>query len=531
MSVLYRLDGKKKTTEVEKVMTPQTTQPTGLSSNAPPRAGAREWVGLSVLALALLLLAVDATVLDLAVPAISADLAPTTPQLLWIIDVYSFVLAGLLVVMGNLGDRIGRRRLLLLGAAGFGAASMLAAWAFTPEMLIAARVLQGVAGATLMPATLALIRSMFLDPRQRTVAIAVWSAMAGGGAAAGPLLGGWLLEHYWWGSVFLVNVPVMLVLIGLGPVLIPESRDPRPGRFDLLSAVLSMLALVPVVYAVKEFAAHGPSVRVAVLGGLGLLAGVWFVRRQRRLAQPMLDLALFALPKFRTAVLTNLLAVFALAGVLFFGSQYLQLVLGRSPLQAGLLLLPGLSAGMIASLAAAWLVRRLRPGTVLGGALITAAAGAALFGLLGPDATTSTTPFVLGFLLIGAGVGVALTVSSDLVVGSAPPERAGAAAAVSETAYETGVALGVAILGSVVMAIFRNGIDPTHVPGDRMESASESLGAATAFARELPEAAGRAFLASVHESFVSGIHFAAVGTTSILLLAAVVAFRLRRARG
>ncbi|MBF6164428.1 MFS transporter [Streptomyces gardneri] len=510
-------------------MTTDTAHIPGRSAG-PPRAGTREWAGLSVLALALLLLAVDATVLDLAVPAISADLAPTTPQLLWIIDVYSFVLAGLLVVMGNLGDRIGRRRLLLLGAAGFGIASALAAWAVTPEMLVAARVLQGVAGATLMPATLALIRSMFLEPRQRTVAIAVWSAMAGGGAAAGPLLGGWLLEHYWWGSVFLVNLPVMLVLIGLGPVLIPESRDPRPGRFDLVSAVLSMSALVPVVYAVKEFAAHGPSLGTAVIGAIGVLAGVWFVRRQRRLAQPMLDLALFGLPKFRTAVLTNLLAVFALAGVLFVGSQYLQLVLGRSPMQAGLLLLPGLLAGMIASLVAAWLVRRLRPGAVLGGALMTAAVGAALFGLLGPDAATSTTPFVLGFLFIGAGVGVALTVSSDLVVGSAPAERAGAAAAVSETAYEAGVALGVAVLGSVVMAIFRNGLDLTGVPGDQVSVASESLGAATAFARELPEATGKAFLVSVHESFVSGIHFAAIGTTSILLIAAVVAFRLRNAR-
>ncbi|WP_330233814.1 MFS transporter [Nocardia sp. NBC_00508] len=507
-----------------------TTQTTGRAPTR-PRASARDWAGLSVLALALLLLAVDATVLDLAVPAISADLAPTTPQLLWIIDVYSFVLAGLLVVMGNLGDRIGRRKLLLIGAAGFGVASVLAAWAMTPEMLIAARVLQGVAGATLMPATLGLIRSMFLDPRQRTVAIAVWSAMAGGGAAAGPLLGGWLLEHYWWGSVFLVNLPVMLVLLGLGPVLVPESRDPRPGRFDLPSAALSMLALVPLVYAVKEFAAHGPSLGLAAIGALGVFAGVWFVRRQRGLAQPMLDLALFAVPKFRTAVVTNLLAVFALAGVLFFGSQYLQLVLGRSPMQAGLLLLPGLLASMIASLAAAWLVRRIRPGAVLGGALTTAALGAALFGWLGPDASVSTTPFVLGFLFVGAGVGVALTVSSDLVVSSAPVERAGAAAAVSETAYETGIALGVAVLGSVVMAIFRNGLDLTDVPGDQTGAATESLGSATAFARELPEAAGNAFLVSVHEAFVSGIHFAAIGTMSILLLAAAVAFRLRSARG
>ncbi|MEV6388320.1 MFS transporter [Nocardia xishanensis] len=514
-------------------MNPQTTTAaTAAPKNrtAPPRATAREWAGLAVLALALLLLAVDATVLDLAVPAISADLAPTTPQLLWIIDVYSFVLAGLLVVMGNLGDRIGRRRLLLIGAVGFGLASAVAAWAVSPHMLIAARVLQGVAGATLMPATLGLIRSMFLDPRQRTVAIAVWSAMAGGGAAAGPLLGGWLLEHYWWGSVFLVNLPVMLVLVALGPALIPESRDPSPGRFDLLSAVLSMLALVPIVYAVKEAAAHGPTAALVAAAAMGLLAGLLFVRRQRGLAHPMLDLKLFALPRFRTAVVTNLLAVFALAGVLFFGSQYLQLVLGKSPMQAGLLLLPGLVASVVASLAAAWLLRRFRPGAVLAGALVTAALGALLFRWLSPDAATSTVLFILGFLGVGAGVGVALTVSSDLVVSAAPAERAGAAAAVSETAYETGIALGVALLGSVVMAIFRNGLDVSELPAESVGAASESLGAATEFARQLPEAAAETFLVSVHEAFVSGIHLAALGTASVLLIAAVVAFRLRAAR-
>ncbi|MFE9321777.1 MFS transporter [Nocardia sp. NPDC052278] len=513
--------------EVEKVMTTQIEKDTGLV----PRATARDWAGLVVLALALLLLAVDATVLDLAVPAISEELAPTTPQLLWIIDVYSFVLAGLLVVMGNLGDRIGRRRLLLIGAAGFGLASLLAAWSVDPEMLIAARVLQGVAGATLMPATLGLIRSMFLDPRQRTVAISVWSAMAGGGAAAGPLLGGWLLEHYWWGSVFLVNLPVMLVLLAVGPVLVPESRDPKPGRFDLASAVLSILAMVPVVYAVKESAAHGMSPRLLVIGAIGVIAGVLFVRRQRALAHPMLDLKLFALPGFRTAVLISLLAVFALAGVLFSGSQYLQLVLGRSPMQAGLLLLPGLGASVFASLAAAWMVRVLRPGVVLGGSLVLAAVGAALFLWLGSDAATSTVPFILGFLFIGAGVGVALTVSSDLVVSSAPAERAGAAAAVSETAYESGIALGVAILGSVTMAVFRSGLDLSQVPAAQTEAASESLGGATEFARQLPESVADGFLISVHDAFISGVHAAAIATAVVLLIAAVVAFRLRRTRG
>ncbi|MET9216704.1 MULTISPECIES: MFS transporter [unclassified Nocardia] len=502
--------------------TPVTT------ASAPPHATAREWAGIGVLALALLLLAVDATVLDLAVPAISADLAPSTPQLLWIIDVYSFVLAGLLVVMGNLGDRIGRRRLLLIGAVGFGIASALAAWAVSPEMLIAARVLQGVAGATLMPATLGLIRSMFQDARQRTLAIGVWSAMAGGGAAAGPLVGGWLLEHFWWGSVFLVNLPVMLVLLALAPVLIPESRDPNPGRFDALSAVLSMLALVPVVYAVKETAAHGPAVAPLLVGLAGVLAGVLFVRRQRRLADPMLDLRLFALPRFRVAVFTNLLAVFALAGVLFFGSQYLQLVLGRSPLEAGLLMLPGLAASVFGSLAAAWLVRRWRAAVVLAGALVTTALGTAAFLLV--DAVSGAEAFVLGFVGIGLGAGVAMTVAADLVVGSAPAERAGAAAAISETAYETGLALGVALLGSTVMAIFRRGLDLSLLPDDAVATASGSLSGAVEVARELPATVAQEFLSSAHQAFVSGIHLTVLGIVAVLLFAAYSAVRTKNTR-
>lgn len=491
----------------------------------PPRATPREWAGLGVLALALLLLAVDATVLDLAVPAISADLAPSTPQLLWIIDVYSFVLAGLLVVMGNLGDRIGRRRLLLIGAVGFGIASALAAWAVSPEMLIAARVLQGVAGATLMPATLGLIRSMFQDARQRTIAIGVWSAMAGGGAAAGPLVGGWLLEHFWWGSVFLVNLPVMLVLLALAPLLITESRDPNPGRFDALSALLSMLALVPVVYAVKETAAHGPSAGALVVGLAGVLAAVLFVRRQRRLTDPMLDLRLFDLPRFRVAVFTNLLAVFALAGVLFFGSQYLQLVLGRSPLEAGLLMLPGLVASVFGSLAAAWLVRRWRAATVLAGALIVTAMGSAAF--LTVDAVRGAEAFVLGFVGIGLGAGVAMTVAADLVVGSAPQERAGAAAAISETAYETGLALGVALLGSTVMAIFRRGLDLSLLPADMVATASGSLSGAVEVAGELPTAVAEEFLSSANQAFVTGIHLTVVGIVAVLLFAAYSALRAK----
>lgn len=483
------------------------------------RATGRDWLGLVVLAFAILLIAVDGTVLDLALPFISADLAPTSNQLLWIIDVYSFVLAGLLITMGTLGDRIGRRRLLLIGAAGFGIASLVAAVSSSAEMLIAARVLQGISGATLMPATLGLIRTIFLNPRQRVAAIGVWGAMAGGGAAAGPLVGGWLLEHFWWGSVFLINIPVMLALILLGPLVIPESRDPNPGRFDLTSSALSMLAIVPLVFAVKETAAHGVDPVYVMSAVVGLIAGYVFVRRQRILDAPMIDLRLFASRAFSTGVATNFLSVFALAGVLFFGAQYLQVVLGNSPLEAGLLLLPGTAASIVTSLLVAVLVRYFSAGTVLGVAMIVGAAGAGV--LVGLAADSGPALFIAGFVLVGAGVGVSLTLTSELVVSAVEPERAGAASAVSETAYELGIALGVAILGTVVMAFFRRGIDVSLLTPELGADASETLGGAREVARGLPDSAATALMDSANAAFVSGMHVAAVATAVVLAVTSV----------
>ncbi|MGW0022139.1 MFS transporter [Rhodococcus sp. NPDC003382] len=488
------------------------------------RADARTWLGLAVLACAVLLIAIDATVLDLALPFISADLAPTGVQLLWIIDVYSFAVAGLLVTMGVLGDRIGRRRLLLVGATGFAAASVLAAWAVGPEMLIAARVLQGIAGATLMPATLGLIRHMFADARQRTLAIGVWSAMAAGGAAAGPIVGGWLLEHFWWGSVFLVNLPIMAILVMAAPRLIPESRDPAPGRFDLVGAIASLVAVLPLVYAIKESALHGLQPEYLVAGSVGVLAALFFVHRQRTTSSPLLDLSLFAERTFSTAVAANLLSVFALAGVLFFGSQYLQLVLDVSPLTAGLLMLPGTAASALGSLAAGPLTRRLPIGGVLAGSLAAAAAGAGALLALGADGGAGV--FVAGFTVVGAGVGVALTLTTDLVVAAAPPDRAGAASAVSETAYELGMALGVAVLGSVVSATYQGRLAELFVSTEGLDT----LGNLVETARHLPESAAGALLVEGREAFVAGMHGASAATAVILAVTALFAWRMLRRR-
>ncbi|GEL18763.1 MFS transporter [Pseudonocardia asaccharolytica] len=502
------------------------TRDTTPTRTSPARAGVREWAGLGVLAMAVLLIAVDATVLDVAVPFISESLRPTSSQLLWIIDVYSFVLAGLLVTMGTLGDRIGRRRLLLLGAAGFGAASVLAAFSTGPGMLIAARVLQGVAGATLMPATLASIRSMFCDTRQRMTAIGIWGAMWGGGAAVGPVLGGWLLEYFWWGSVFLVNVPIMLLLLATAPQVIPESRDPQPGRFDLVSAGLSIPAVLAVVYAIKELTTDGPSWRLAVLGVLGVVAGWVFVRRQRTLDDPLIDVRLFRVPSFSTAIVANALSVFALAGVLFFGSQFIQLVLGYRPLPTGLLMLPGTLASVVGSLLAAPLARWWGVRLALGVPLMATALGAV--SMVGLSTDGRAVLYAAAFTLIGLGAGVALTLTSAMVVEAVEPERAGAASAVSETSYELGGAAGVAVLGSVLMAVFRGRLDTAALADGDAQAARETLGGAIATAERLDPGVGADLVRSAHEAFVTGIHVAATATAVLLLVTAILAMILLR---
>ncbi|MEU1166424.1 MFS transporter, partial [Streptomyces sp. NPDC005921] len=304
-----------------------TLQPAHVAEAEEKRPG--RWLALSVLVLAVLLVAVDATVLGLATPYISEDLQPTGTQLLWIGDVYSFVIAGLLVSMGSLGDRIGRKRILLVGATAFGAISVLNAYATTPGMMIAARALLGVAGATLMPATLALIRNLFHDPRERSLAVGIWGATASAGTAVGPIVGGFLLEHFWWGSVFLINLPVMVVLVLVGIRTLPESRNPDPGPWDLISVVLSLVGMIAVVYAVKEAAAHGLTAVTAAAALLGAAALYGFVRRQLTMPKPLLDMRLFRGRGFSGAVLADLLTVLGMSGLVFFLSQYLQLVQDR----------------------------------------------------------------------------------------------------------------------------------------------------------------------------------------------------------
>lgn len=425
--------------------------------SAPPRAGRREWSALAVLLLVVMLIAVDNTVLYLAVPSLAADIEPSATQLLWVGDIYSFALAGLLITMGNLADRLGRKRLLLIGAAAFGAASAIAAFAPNAEILIAARALLGVAGATLMPSTLSIIRAMFSDSKQRTTAIAIWSMGATAGAAIGPLVGGVLLENFWWGSVLLINVPVMVLVLAAGPILLPESRGNATHPVDMISSLLSIFAIVPVVYAVKHWVGSGLDWSVPAAAGIGLVSGWIFVRRQLRLTHPLLDLSLFRMPQFSGAVGANGLAIFAFLGLLYFFSQYLQLVREYGPLRAGLAELPSTVASMVVIAFVGVLAAKLGAGRAIG--LGLAAGAISLAGIGFTASQPSYWGLGISLALLGLGVGVAMTLSTDAVVSAVPTERAGAASSIAETAYELGGALGIAVLGSLQLAMYRTHLD------------------------------------------------------------------------
>ncbi|MEV0321320.1 MFS transporter [Streptomyces sp. NPDC050658] len=482
------------------------------------------WLALAVLVLAVLLVAVDATVLGLATPYISEDLKPSGTQLLWIGDVYSFVIAGLLVSMGSLGDRIGRKKLLLTGAVAFGAVSVLNAYATTPELLMLARALLGVAGATLMPSTLALIRNIFHDPRERSIAVGIWGAMASAGAAVGPVVGGFLLEHFWWGSVFLINLPVMAVLVVVGIKFIPESKNPAPGPWDLISVVLSLIGMIAVVYAVKEAAAHGPRWDVAVAGVLGVSALTWFVRRQLTLTAPLLDMRLFRNRGFSGAVLADLLTILGLSGLVFFLSQFLQLVQGRRPFEAGLAELPAAVGAVAAGLIAGMVARRFSVRAVVAGGL--AAVGLALAALTTLSQSTGYPLLGVLLLVVGVGAGFSFTVTADVILSGVPKEQAGAASAVSETAYELGAALGIALLGSIVTGVYRDFTAPAGTPPEVASAAHESLGGAVESSAGLPAGRAEALLASAQDAFVDGLRLAAGVGAAVLLAAAVAAWFL-----
>lgn len=500
-----------------------------MPKTVPAKAGKREWIALGVLLLACLLVSMDVSVLYFAVPFISRELEPTSLQQLWIFDIYGFVLAGLLITMGSLGDWIGRRRLLLIGAAAFGVASIAAAYSSSAEMLIASRAILGVAGATLMPSTLALIRNIFRDEAQRATAVSVWSSALVGGVALGPVLSGLLLERFWWGSVFLINVPAMVLLLVLGPVLLPEFRSSRSGRFDLLSSVLSLAAVLPIIYGIKEAAKNGLEPVSVLAMAVGLIIAVVFVRRQRKLADPMIDLTLFRARGFGGSLLLNLVGMAGMVGLAIFVSQYLQSVLGKSPLEAALWsLLPGLIAGGAGPMAAAF-ARKLDRAYVIAAGFTLAAVG-----FIAMTFVEMGTPLWYVLLFNGfysAGLVAVSALNSELVVGVAPPERAGSASAMLESGSELGGALGMAILGSVGAAVYTRGMAgalPSGLPEQAADVAGETLAGAVAVADDLPAALGETVLYTAREAFLNGMNAVTAVASGLMLAAAVTAVALLR---
>lgn len=486
-------------------------------------ASKKQWFALVVLMLPTLLVSIDNTVLSFALPSIARDLRPSAVAQLWIVDVYPLVLAALLVGMGNLGDRIGRRRILLIGASGFGVVSVLAAFAPDATMLIAARVLLGFFGAMLMPSTLSLLRSLFVDRQQRRLAIAIWGAGFSAGSAIGPLVGGVLLEHFWWGSVFLVAVPFLLPLLIFAPLLISESKDPTPGPFDFGSIALSVLTLGPAVYAIKAFATEGMGVLPVVLLVIAALSGVVFVRRLLAQANPMLDMNLFRVPSFSGAVLVNLVSIFSLLGLLFFLTQHLQLVVGLSPFDAAMALTPGIIVIILAGLGVVPLVRFIRPGFLMAGGLFLSLLAYGSIAVIGSEA--SVLSYIIAFCVLGAGIGSAETLSNDLIVSSVPADKAGAASGVSETAYELGAVLGTAVLGSILTASYRASIViPDGVSGADATASRETLGGAVDVASTLPASVSEQLLDSARHAFDSGV--VATSWVAVALMAVAITITL-----
>jgi DHA2 family multidrug resistance protein-like MFS transporter len=423
------------------------------SPHEPPRAGKRQWLAMAILALPCLLYSMDLTVLNLAMPEISADLAPSAIQLLWIVDIYGFILAAALVPMGVFGDRIGRRRLLLWGAFAFGAASCAAAFASSAPQMIAARALMGLAAATLAPSTLSMVSNLFPHPDDRRKAIGLWIASFSSGGALGPLVGGLLLQYFWWGSVFLINLPVMALLLVLGPKLLPEARDRSAPRPDILSALTLLIAVLGLVYAIKQVAALGWTLQAGMALTLCIASAAFFLRRQQHLTVPFLDLALFSSRRFSAALTINILGFFVAFGSFLLIALYFQLALGLTQLQAGLAAAPSGLAFVAGALSAPVLVHRSGTAGLMAAGFIIAAAG---FGLVGVAAVHGNLAvLIIGYCVFSLGLAPVFTLTTDVIVSSVPPAQAGAAAGVSEASTELGGAFGIAVLGSLMTLVYR----------------------------------------------------------------------------
>lgn len=492
-------------------------------------AGKKEWIGLAVLALPTLLISMDLSVLYLAIPHISESLEPSSSQLLWILDTYGFLVAGFLITMGTLGDRIGRRKLLMIGAAAFGAASIIAAYSSSAEMLIATRALLGVAGATLMPSTLALIRNMFHNDKQRTTAIGVWMTSFMVGMVIGPLVGGAMLENFWWGSVFLIAVPAMALLLTAGPLLLPEYKDPHPGKLDLFSALLSLLAVIGVIYSIKEMAKNGWDIGPLVILAGAVALGVLFVVRQKRLTHPLIDLRLFGNVKFSGTLVALMVTMLAMGGLFLLLAQYLQLVLGLSAFEAGLWTVPQAVAMVVGMGVVGGLAPRIRPAYLMAAGLAVSLVGYGIFTQL--SGADDLGLIVTGMVIFSLGLSPMFVLGIDLIVGAVDPARAGVASAVSETGQEFSIALGVAVIGSIGTAVYRSEMGstmPAGLPEAAETSARDTLAGALHAASQLPEDTGSSLATTAKEAFTQALQVNSMVSIGLTIIAGVLVLTLLR---
>ncbi len=483
-----------------------------------PPAGRKEWLGLGLLVLPSTLLFMMLSILFLAIPHIAVDLRPSGTQMLWIIDIYGFLMAGFLVAMGTLGDRIGRRRLLMLGAAVFAGVSLVAAYTDDPAMMIVWRAVLGIAAAAVMPATLGLIFAMFLDAKQRGIAIGAWASGISVGVALGPLLSGLLVEAFSWRATFLVAVPVMAIVAIGAPLLLPEHKDANAGKLDLLSVGLLLATLLPFIYGVKALAKDDALGEALGTIAVGLAFGVWFVLRQLHSAAPLLDIRLFVNRTVSGALGVFILAATALGGMYLMITQYLQLVAELSPLETGLVILPAALLLVGVSIYAPILARRVRPGYIIAGGLAVQVVGYLL--LTQVDSTSGLPLLIAGFIILYPGVNPAMAFTTNLVVGSVPPEKAGAASGLSTTANDLGISLGIALIGAIGVAVYRNEISlPDGLPADVAAAASDSLDGAVSAAGSL----GSTVLEPARAAFTSGLNIGAVIAAVIAAVGAVLA--------
>jgi MFS transporter, DHA2 family, multidrug resistance protein len=486
-------------------------------------------MGLAVLGLPTALIAVDMSVLFMALPRLSAALRADSVQQVWISDIYGFVIAGFLITMGALGDRIGRRRLLLIGGAAFAVASTLAAYSTSPVMLIGMRALMGLAGATLMPSTLTLIRNMFSDEKQYGTAMGVWVGCFTGGMAVGPAIGGALLDYFWWGSVFLLAIPVMVVLLAVGPRVLPEFRARDTSPIDVISSLLSLATILLLILGLTQLATYGFAIGPVAAVIAGVVLGIVFVHRQHTLASPLVDLSLLRNHTFRVAATLSFFSA-NMAGIDLFIYQYLQEVQGLSPLATGLWLLPANLAAVASSQFAPLLARRIRPGYAISGGLVVMSAGCVLLTQL---SGRGDLPLVVASLLaMSIGLGPIAALGMGLAVGSVPMEQAGIAASVNQTGIDLGVAVGLAVLGTVGTTVYRLNMGAGQVgrgvPTAAAAVAHQSVAGGVSVARQLPGAAGVHLLLSARSAFAGAIHAVGVGGTLITLGLAVLAITALR---